>query len=141
MDFPPINVPGNGQLHARLVTTLGEIVVRLEEQRTPNTVKNFVGLANPKGRWITGSLQTIGAAPDNTSSFLGQEVDATIRVTPWDPISFQLGYGLFLTGDGGKAILTASGRTTTTTDADGKTTSVAPDMQHWGYLQVVVKAP
>ena len=102
----------------------------------------FVGLANPKGRWISGSLQTIGAAPDNESSFLGQEVDATIRVTPWDPISFQLGYGLFLLGDGGKAILAASGRTVTTTSADGKTTTSAPpDMQHWGYLQVVVKAP
>lgn len=45
MNFPDINVPGQGQLHARLSTTLGEIVLRLEEQRAPNTVKNFVGLA------------------------------------------------------------------------------------------------
>lgn len=45
MDFPDITVPGQGQLYARLNTSLGEIVVRLEEQRAPNTVKNFVGLA------------------------------------------------------------------------------------------------
>ena len=45
MNFPDINVPGQGQLYARLITTLGEIVIRLEEQRAPNTVKNFVGLA------------------------------------------------------------------------------------------------
>jgi peptidyl-prolyl cis-trans isomerase A (cyclophilin A) len=45
MQFPPINVPGTGQLHARLKTSLGEIVVRLEEERAPNIVKNFVGLA------------------------------------------------------------------------------------------------
>ncbi|WP_437623451.1 peptidylprolyl isomerase [Sorangium sp. So ce1151] len=51
MDFPPINVPGTGQLHARLTTSLGEIVVRLEEQRAPNTVKNFVGLATGAATW------------------------------------------------------------------------------------------
>lgn len=38
--FPEINVPGQGQLYARLTTTQGAIVVRLEESKTPNTVKN-----------------------------------------------------------------------------------------------------
>jgi peptidyl-prolyl cis-trans isomerase A (cyclophilin A) len=60
-NFPPINVPGNGQLHARLVTTLGEIVVRLEEERAPNTVKNFVGLATGAIEWTdpkTGERQS-----------------------------------------------------------------------------------
>ncbi len=51
MDFPPVNVPGNGQLHARLVTSLGDIVVRLEENRVPNTVRNFVGLATGTQPW------------------------------------------------------------------------------------------
>jgi peptidyl-prolyl cis-trans isomerase A (cyclophilin A) len=51
MDFPPINVPGSGQLYARLRTTLGDITVRLEEQRVPNTVKNFVGLATGAIDW------------------------------------------------------------------------------------------
>ncbi|MEZ4294461.1 MAG: peptidylprolyl isomerase [Polyangiaceae bacterium] len=51
MEFPPIQVAGQGQLHARLLTTLGEIVVRLEEERTPNTVKNFVGLATGAISW------------------------------------------------------------------------------------------
>ncbi|MCC6557942.1 MAG: peptidylprolyl isomerase [Polyangiaceae bacterium] len=51
MNFPQINVPGSGQLHARLTTSLGEIIVRLEEQRTPNTVKNFVGLATGAIDW------------------------------------------------------------------------------------------
>ena len=51
MNFPEIKLPGQGQLHARLTTSLGDIVVRLEEQRVPNTVKNFVGLATGAISW------------------------------------------------------------------------------------------
>ena len=43
--FPAIDVPGEGQLYARLHTTQGNMIVALEEERAPNTVKNFVGLA------------------------------------------------------------------------------------------------
>ena len=49
--FPPINVPGTGQLYARLHTTQGTIVVLLEEQRVPKTVANFVGLATGSMKW------------------------------------------------------------------------------------------
>ena len=49
--FPAIQVPGNGKLYARFVTTMGNIVVELEEQRAPNTVKNFVGLATGSQEW------------------------------------------------------------------------------------------
>jgi peptidyl-prolyl cis-trans isomerase A (cyclophilin A) len=50
--FPAISVPGSGQLYARLVTSLGNIVVRLEEQRAPKTVRNFVGLATGGQEWV-----------------------------------------------------------------------------------------
>ena len=36
---------GDGELMARLVTNHGTMVVRLEEERAPQTVANFVGLA------------------------------------------------------------------------------------------------
>jgi peptidyl-prolyl cis-trans isomerase A (cyclophilin A) len=58
--FPDINVAGQGQLYARLTTTQGTIVVRLEESKTPNTVKNFVGLATGNVDWTdpkTGKSQ------------------------------------------------------------------------------------
>lgn len=58
--FPAINVPGEGKLYARLVTTMGNMVAELEEERAPNTVKNFVGLATGTQEWEdpkTGATQ------------------------------------------------------------------------------------
>jgi peptidyl-prolyl cis-trans isomerase A (cyclophilin A) len=49
--FPAIQVPGSGDLYARFHTSLGNIVVRLEETRAPNTVNNFVGLATGTQEW------------------------------------------------------------------------------------------
>ena len=49
--FPPIDVAGSGQLYARLHTTQGAIVVKLEEQHAPKTVASFVGLATGSIDW------------------------------------------------------------------------------------------
>jgi peptidyl-prolyl cis-trans isomerase A (cyclophilin A) len=49
--FPPITVDGTGDLYARLHTTQGVLVVKLEEQRAPKTVANFVGLASGAIEW------------------------------------------------------------------------------------------
>jgi len=60
MQFPDIQVAGEGQLYARLQTTQGNVVILLEETRAPETVKNFVGLATGAIEWtdpVTGKKQ------------------------------------------------------------------------------------
>lgn len=48
---PPVNVPGSGKLHARFVTSMGNIEVVLHEKETPKTVANFVALATGTVEW------------------------------------------------------------------------------------------
>jgi peptidyl-prolyl cis-trans isomerase A (cyclophilin A) len=62
-DFPPIDVPGDGQLHARLLTNQGEIIVRLEEARAPKTVANFVGLSTGGLAWKDPKTGAVGSGP------------------------------------------------------------------------------
>lgn len=132
--FDPI-LPDQTANHSRmslyawsnLIEAGGDISVRPMDEATITAGYRFAGLADPKGRWISGNLTTIGSDPTNDSLVLGHEIDAVVRVTPWDPITFQAGYGLFLLGDGGKNILAATAR--------------SAEMQHWGYLQATVKAP
>ncbi len=50
--FPEIKVEGTGSLFARFVTTMGTIIVRLEEEKAPKTVRNFVGLATGSQEWV-----------------------------------------------------------------------------------------
>src|SRR6478609_6517953 len=50
-DIPPIAIAGSGDLYARLKTSLGDILLALEEKRAPKTVANFVGLATGTIEW------------------------------------------------------------------------------------------
>jgi peptidyl-prolyl cis-trans isomerase A (cyclophilin A) len=87
MNFPEINIPGNGQLHARLTTSLGEIVIRLEEQRAPNTVKNFVGLATGAIDWKDPKT---GASMQGTPAYDGvrfHRVIPNFMIQCGDPLS------------------------------------------------------
>ena len=56
-NFPAINVPGKGQLYARLETSQGTMVLALEETRAPKIVANFVGLATGTMTWTDPQTQ------------------------------------------------------------------------------------
>ncbi len=87
MDFPAINVPGEGQLYARLTTTQGDIVVALEETRTPKTVANFCGLAVGSIDWKDPKT---GESMKGTSLYEGvrfHRVIESFMVQVGDPLS------------------------------------------------------
>jgi hypothetical protein len=88
----------------------------------------FVGLAEPGDRWSTAYLLPVGAAPGNESQVVGHEIETSVKVSPWDWMSFSGGYGFLLLGDGGKAVMASAGRADT-------------DLMHYAFLQAEVKAP
>ncbi|MGF1468277.1 MAG: peptidylprolyl isomerase [Sandaracinaceae bacterium] len=48
---PPVSVPGDGRLHARFKTSMGELIAVLFEEQAPRTVANFVALARGDVEW------------------------------------------------------------------------------------------
>ena len=61
--FPDFDIPGEGDLKARLVTNLGAITVRLFEKRAANTVRNFVALANGTVEWTDPNTNETTSRP------------------------------------------------------------------------------
>ncbi|MFO0758601.1 MAG: alginate export family protein [Byssovorax sp.] len=84
-------------------------------------------LASKSGRWTTGDLVPVGAKVDNSSAFLGHEIDYAMKIMPWKPLDIEAGYGLMILGDGARAILRDVGRPAT--------------LEHWAYVQTTVRAP
>ena len=106
----------------------GAVSARPHDDLTARAAYTFVGLAQPGDRWSTGYLNPVGAAADNESRMLGHEVDLSLALEPWEGVSFAGGYGMFILGDGGKAILDAAGRG-------------GHDLLHYGFVQAELVAP
>ncbi len=51
------SIPGEGSLHATIVTNMGTIECTLYEERAPNTVANFVGLATGRKTYIDNETE------------------------------------------------------------------------------------
>ncbi len=84
--FPSINVPGQGQLYARFVTTLGNIVIHLEEERAPNTVKNFVGLATGTQEWTDSRSNEVKTGVPLYSGTIFHRVIVDFMIQGGDPL-------------------------------------------------------
>jgi peptidyl-prolyl cis-trans isomerase A (cyclophilin A) len=87
MDFPPIQVAGDGDLYARLITTQGTLVVRLEETRTPMTVANFCGLATGAIDWKDPKTGTSMAGTPMYDGVRFHRVIPNFMVQVGDPLS------------------------------------------------------
>ncbi|WP_346017045.1 peptidylprolyl isomerase [Pseudenhygromyxa sp. WMMC2535] len=61
--FPPVKelIPGDGELVATFVTSMGDFRVRLLERLAPNTVSSFVGLATGLGEWVDPNTGQTGS--------------------------------------------------------------------------------
>lgn len=112
---------------SNLIEAGGDVSIIPRENLTLRIGYRFAALASPEDRWTKGTLAAVGASAGNDSRALGHEVDASLTLTPWDAVEFKAGYGLFLFGDKAKAIL--------------ENGDEAPNMQHWGFLQALVRAP
>ncbi len=133
--FDPI-APDERPMHNRmglyawsnLILAGADIAVRPTELVGIDVGYRFVGLAQPKGRWSSASLVPIGASSTNESHELGHQIDATVSLRFWEPLTIDASYGVFLTGKGARNILAASSRGDI-------------GAQHFGYLQATLKAP
>jgi hypothetical protein len=112
---------------SNVLTAGASIAVKPLDELQMTAGYRFANLADEKGRWTTAQLIPVGASKNTTSSALGHEIDYAIKVSPWKPIDFEAGYGLFLFGDGARAILRDAGR--------------GAQFQHWAYLQTTIHAP
>lgn len=112
---------------SNILTAGASVTVKPLDEVQMTAGYRFANLADQKGRWTTAALIPVGASAANTSSSLGHEIDYAIKVSPWKPIDFEAGYGLFLFGDGAREILSEAGR--------------PARWQHWGFLQTTIHAP
>jgi len=88
----------------------------------------YAQLAQAGGAWRTDYLVTIAPASGNTQAALGQEIDATIRWSPWAPLELAAGYSALVLGDGAKAIL-------------GSERVAPPDVAHYGFGRASIQLP
>jgi hypothetical protein len=113
---------------SNMIEAGGDVSVRPHEMLTVGAGYTFVALAEANDRWSTGYLIPIGADPSEGSQVLGSEIDAWLRVAPWDFLAFDAGYGAFVLAGRAEAILDRAGHA-----HDGAL--------HYGMLQAELIAP
>ncbi|MBI4700816.1 MAG: alginate export family protein [Deltaproteobacteria bacterium] len=113
---------------SNLIEAGGSVTARPTDRLDLGLRGAYVGLAQPTDRWSTATLVPVGAAPEGESRALGQEIDLLVGVEPWDPLRLETGYGLFVLGEAGRAVLGDAGR--------GE-----HDILHYAYAQARLRVP
>jgi hypothetical protein len=112
---------------SNILSVGGNVRMKLLEELDFTAGYRFANLASANGRWATADLITVGSSLKNKESSLGHEIDGAVRFSPWKPLEFEGGYGLFIFGQGARAILAEAGR--------------PAKLSHWAYLQTKIHAP
>ncbi|HTJ84265.1 MAG TPA: alginate export family protein [Polyangiaceae bacterium] len=92
----------------------------------------FAALADAKGRWVTSTLQPVGASATNTSQMLGHVISFDLVSHPIPEMSVMASYAAMILGDGAKNIFAAAH-----TDAAG-VAAASPDVSHYAMVDVGV---
>ena len=79
-----------GPLYATLKTSMGDIVIRLFEDKAPKTVGNFVGLATGAREWTDPKTREKVKRPLYNGTII-HRVDPTFMIQGGDPLG--TGYG------------------------------------------------
>lgn len=95
---------------SNIIDAGGDVSIRPVDMLTIGTAYSFVALAEKKDRWSSAYLTPIGASDEGGSRILGHEIDAWLRVAPWEELSFSGGYGMFVLGERAELILREAGR-------------------------------
>ncbi len=98
----------------------------------------YVRLAQAGAAWRTAYLTTVGSAPGNTNANLGNEIDAMFRWSPWDPLDLELGYSVFLLGEGARVILAANALGIS---RPGNPPVSTETVSQFGYAQATLRLP
>ena len=97
--FPAIEVPGTGDLYARMNTTEGTVILLLEEKRAPKTVANFVGLATGKKTWRNPNNGQIEEGKPFFDGLIFHRVIPTFMIQGGDPLGKGMGGPGYQFGD------------------------------------------
>jgi Alginate export len=122
--------PMNMFAWSNILTVGGDVRMKFVDELGLMVGYRFANLASASEWWTTAELAPVGvvsASAPVTSPALGHEIDASLKLSPFRGLDFEGGYGLFLFGDGARAILSDAGRPAT--------------LAHWAYLQAMFRAP
>jgi len=115
---------------SNLIEAGADYSVRPMDEITMRIGYRFAGLADANGRWVTSTLQPVGASDTNTSQMLGHVLGFDFMSHPIPEMSVNASYAAMILGDGAKNAFVAA-------HPDGGA-AAAPDVSHFAMLDVGV---
>lgn len=144
--FDPL-LPDTQRWHGRFdlfgFSNLADVGGQIEIAPTPwlglNAGYRYAHLANAKGEWVTGYLDSVGAPRDAGSGALGNEVSFGLDLEPVPGLTFAASYAFLALGESGRAAYADRARQGGYLGNVGD--DIAPSATHYLFLQTRVRFP